>query len=114
MPKFFLERTIRDKIITLHNFSVSELVTDITLHYGASLKINIFAYMIFWFFREGDGRMVRGEVEEKEKKKEKQKQRQNHTEPRYITSHTAQSYFPFLSTSVLFLMVHGTLLVVFW
>ena len=67
-------------------------------------------YMIFWFFRGCDG--IRGKEREKRKKeKEKQKQTQNHTEPRYITSHTTHTHLPFLPLSVVFLMIPDNLYV---
>ena len=54
---------------------------------------------------------VEGEERKKKKQKEKQKQTQNHTEPRYITSHTTHTHLPFLTPSVVFLMVHDNLYV---
>ena len=55
---------------------------------------------------------VKGEEREKRKKeKQKQKQTQNHTEPRYITSHTTHTHLLFLPPSVVFLMVHDNVYV---
>ena len=103
---------IPDKIITLRNFIVSGLIADITLQDGTFSQLIFFGYMILWFFRGSDGSRGREEGEEKESKRNKNRRRTAQTTLHHITSHTL-AHLIFLSTPVLFLMVHDTLLIVF-
>ena len=64
------------------------------------------------FFREGDGRTVRGVGEERKKEKEKQKTdtESHRTTLHHITPHT---HLPFLPPSVVFLLIPDKLLIAF-
>ena len=100
-------RTIPDKIVTSHNFIVSELLFANYMTWRGFF-VNICGYMFFGSLEE----VIGVEAEEVEKRKKQRDRHRHRTTQKHVTSHQTQhTHLFFFLLSVVFLMVHDNLCV---